>query len=653
MSAIHAALDKLEQQGFVPLATMPDQPYAIAKYVTASAHLALKLGQQKKGFVYLIDLDQKAHKPEQNATRALATFRAALPFSLQYIADEARPSTNGTGRHIIFKTNADLGIPDGTYIVLDGIHAGELKCAGHVPIPGDDPAIVLHAPRVAYDDALKVAHALGINLQDIVITARSDDMAMGRSLAAGYEYIRSDIVHAALNELQQFAPFQENLKRLHAASKGERSSRYASMVQSLALHIHKITSIKHGQRWQHVMALALAIGAAGKEKESTYKQDRDTHALIGKIARGAPIGQKSDRRFICPAWHRTGPRQQIEPEPQPEPRRAPGRPAGSQAKMIEKCYKLLEGIEPDEFGRKQFLVASLAGQLKCSNRSIQNYLKALRNKEKRQAAGLPWIEVQQIGGNGRAYVSCFRGANNCQETSENASKRSKIRGANESEVCGAGMPQSTIHENHTYKEDHDHQKSAPRLADLPAPTEPATAAITAPADEAAEVAAPAPGAPVGAQPFGALLSAPDLARPESPAPELDEAQEWVAIEQEALAWAEGERQRQEWAANRGSSSAARHVAALDTIIEVLRQPLLPPSPPAADVPGPGTFDTLIAKLYARKDQNAAVANASDATRRETQRMGATIGADAQNGAQSVMHGLDMPAPRRSWQGIFH
>src|SRR5262249_45576599 len=110
-------------------------------------------------------------------------------------------------------------------------------------------------------------------------------------------------------------------------------------------------------------------------------------------------------------------------------------------KHLATFRRVLESIEPDDFGRRTYTLDYLSNLMRKAKsptapRTIQSYLAELRKNGE--------IVTAQIGGNGRPYAvltSCFGGANKSKTTPKSTAKPAQFGGANRSQAQPIATPQ--------------------------------------------------------------------------------------------------------------------------------------------------------------------------------------------------------------------
>jgi len=145
--------------------------------------------------------------------------------------------------------------------------------------------------------------------------------------------------------------------------------------------------------------------------------------------------KKNGKPWIAPFWvkGKTDLRPNLAEgiEPEPAPLRPAHRPTGDREKHLATFRRVLEAIEPDDFGRRTYTLQYLADKMKAARceaktRTIQSYLRTLRKDGE--------IVTAQIGGNGRPYAvlkPCFGGAIKSEKRVEIAPESPAFGGANE------------------------------------------------------------------------------------------------------------------------------------------------------------------------------------------------------------------------------
>lgn len=428
-------------------------------------------GRQPDGtYLYMFDLD--SHTPDQNAARLLAYGHQCAPTVLAKLTPVP---TKRNGCHLPFRYHRALN-PGNIYDPRTNTHAGELL---------QERIDLVDAPLLSTAELCNLMGAFrvpGIFSQDddqapaelrgLSTTTRKEYLRIGQSYIAGWECISNPL--ARLDKFCLERPMVATY-RAKLRTRADRSAAYGAFVQSLMLNAAGLGRTTE-ERCQMVAAMAIAVGAGGKEDERTYNIERDTPVLIAKILDGAPMAPRADGtipRWVIPKWYSGEP---IAPAPAPAapaPRPA-HRPIGDRAKMVKRLEKLIRRwLDDNPDGRIFYYVADIADDLGCSPRSAQNYLRDLElaNKIKRGQRG---------GAGGRAYLDvlpAFWGANKSAPTPKTEAQTPAFWGASAPAESPVPMPESADQNAPTIE-----VERAPKAC-APAPAAPG------PIDDAAIVAA--------------------------------------------------------------------------------------------------------------------------------------------------------------------
>jgi hypothetical protein len=389
--------------GYTPIAVYPDTR-AIARRWAPGLDIDIAAGIQADGTsLYVLDLD--SHRDDQDAAGQLARILARVGRELAARL-AIRVSRSGTGYHIVYRTSTPHS-PHAAVKMYDphqpDRHIGELigpggraTLTGTWLQAGPEAIPLLTASEL---DLLRAAiHTPTLYVpQDAPSspTARKDRMAEGLNLITGWEHVRDP-----QGQLDRLAARSTQLaQRLLALRRTpqDRSAAYCEVVQSLMLHAGGLgTGIP--DRCRTVAALAIHVGAAGKERERTYKIVQDTAVLIARILHGDAFLNAPELHFAVPRWASAD---QLPPPPAATTRaqaapRTPGRLATDRQRQIKRLLRTLRQTAPDAFGRRHIQINDLATELRVSRRTLQTYLAELRTTGA--------IRSGQEGGNGALYI---------------------------------------------------------------------------------------------------------------------------------------------------------------------------------------------------------------------------------------------------------
>jgi hypothetical protein len=212
------------------------------------------------------------------------------------------------------------------------------------------------------------------------------------------------------------------------------------------------------ERCAMVAAMAISTGANGKEQDKDYRIDRDTAVLIAKIIHGdrfeTPNKDGTYGHWTIPAWVKGQPLPKPERTPTPpnEPAKPTNRATQRRDLRLAALRRKLSAIEPDEFGRRRFLIERISP---APRRTAQPDLKSLRDHGE--------IATAQIDGNGTPYavlMSGFGGAKPCREAHTLTVNPAELWGANAEPMQRTPMPDTTDQTAYAIEEE-EHLKSAP------------------------------------------------------------------------------------------------------------------------------------------------------------------------------------------------
>lgn len=410
--------------------------YATVSDPAKATHLHICLGEQWSGKrLYMVDLD--SHTEGQNADAAKAAFEAERP-ELAARLDWHRSKSN-TGWHAYFESSVQ--IPTGKLHDAANNHIGDLLGADsdRTLDPGDVRIPVLHAGEI--ERLTAVWHVKG---SDPKGEQWKDRAKQGLRWVYGYNRIHVTKIELRAHLKRNCGPNGTTADLLFDQKEPfNRSAAFSRLIQTLMLHAHKLPGQQNTgfvERCTAVMAYAMASAAYGKAGDKGYTVEKDAASLIAQIVNGDPYGD-GQRRTI-PFWAKSHATAAPAPQPAPEAPRPAHRPAGDRAKHLMTFRRILEAIEPDDFGRRTYTLEQLADKMKIARcavapRTIQNYLHDLREDGE--------IVTAQIGGNGIPYTvlkPCFGGADNYQKRVETDAKPDNFGGANEIAEQGILTPQS-------------------------------------------------------------------------------------------------------------------------------------------------------------------------------------------------------------------
>jgi DNA-binding transcriptional ArsR family regulator len=402
--------ESIQRAGFTPIPTYPGRR-SIASCWKPGYDIDVAAGLQADGtWLHLLDLD--SHTPEQDAASQLARIRRRLgPDLSNKLA--IRLSRSGRGYHIIYRT-ATPHSQHASIKVFDPLqpdrHIGELIGPGmRVTLTGtwlqgspeaiplltakerDLLCAAIHTPAL-YGPQVSPGSPQSAPGEH---TARKDRMAEGMELIAGWEQVTD--VQQRLERLAQSKEKVERHLRQMRRTPRNRSDAYSQLVQCLMYHATGLGRDLY-ERCRTVAAMAIHIGAAGKERERTYKIINDTAALIARIIHGDAFLNDPDRHFGIPRWVNTPEipaRPALTTQPQPAQRTAHPH-ARDRQKNIKRLLRILRKLPIREYGKRYISLDELAEWLGLSRRTIQDYLKELRER------GI--IHSGQDGGNGPLYI---------------------------------------------------------------------------------------------------------------------------------------------------------------------------------------------------------------------------------------------------------
>lgn len=411
--------------------------YATVSDPSAATHLHICLGEQWSGKrLYMVDLD--SHTKGQDAGAALAAFRAARPELAAKL--DFYPSKHG-GFHALFESSVQ--IPTGKLYDQANNHIGELLGADsdRTLDPGNVQIPCLHAGEI--ERLLNVWHVKG---SDPKGERWADRAKQGEQWTRGYQYIPVT--------RQQLRTFLQNdagkvgrqLDSYFDQPPRNRSDAAGSLMQNIMFFARRLPGCANAPfhtRCANVMAYWTAAKSFGKADDKDYSQEKDGWSLIAQIVNQDPYGE--GKRWACPSWvDGTTATAAPAPQPAPEAPRPAHRPAGDRAKHLVTFRRVLEAIEPDDFGRRPYTLAYLEERMKIAHcparpRTIQSYLKRLRGD------GDGEIVTAQIGGNGMPYAILtrhFGGADNYQKRVETDAKPDNFGGADQIAEQGILLLQS-------------------------------------------------------------------------------------------------------------------------------------------------------------------------------------------------------------------
>lgn len=437
-------------------------------------------GLQDDGtYLYKLDLDQ--HTPEQDAAGLLAYLRKRLP-----LFDRLRVRrTKRSGYHIPFRYHRAL-VTGKLYDPRNGQHAGELLDA-RIELDHYDASDIPTLTALEFSQLQAAIHGLAAvpvegRTSTIVDTStpRKDRIAEGEQLIAGWGSIRD--WHTRLDALCDARPMLAK-RRAELRTLPDRSVAYSRFVQSLMLHAIPLGTTTES-RCAMVAAMAIGSGANGKEQDKDYRIERDTAALIAKIIHGDAMEPRADGtipHWITPTWVNGQQLPKVEPVVAPEPVKRPDHATVRRDLRIATLRRKLSAIEPDEWGRRHFLIERISS---APRRTAQADLKWLRDHGE--------IVTGQIGGNGTPYAvltSQFGGAKPCKKPDTATLPAAENWGASAEPLHSVPMPKAATQDVQCIKVERTPKSSAPTA-------QPAGGAGGAPAR-----------APAGAQVLGAPLPA--------------------------------------------------------------------------------------------------------------------------------------------------
>lgn len=441
---LQTRFSELQSAGRVPLYCYKHATVDLDK----ADNVQIALGLQPSGrYLHLIDLD--SHKPGQNATAARAAFETALP----QVASKIEWYDTPRGLHGFFESYKRL--PSGWLYDSQGNHIGELLNDGsHTRDHGD---IAPHTLSLTDIDHLFLLWSVDCGEPG---SAQWKERAKeGAKLTAGYNRI-----HPSEEELIGFllahcGPVGKQLAALFSERGSfDRSAAAGNLMQCLMYNARKLPG---GASLRTVMAYWMAAKSYGKASDRDYNQVKDGCSLIAQIVHGDM--KKNGKPWIRPSWVSGSTITSAPaPIPAPEPARPAHRPAGDREKHLATFRRVLEAIEPDDFGRRTYTLEYLADKMKIARcavapRTIQSYLKALRDAGE--------IVTAQIDGNGQPYAilkPCFGGADKSEKRIKPSAESPVNRGANEIAPERILTPQ-TAESSAVCIEDH-HKTSAPPLS---------------------------------------------------------------------------------------------------------------------------------------------------------------------------------------------
>jgi len=356
-------------------------------------------GLQPSGrYLNLIDLD--SHTAGQDADRARRAFEQQFP-NLNKI--DWHRSQSGVGWHGYLLSNKPL--PHGK-LYAGGQHIGELLSTDEsFSILPDDLAPGWISPT-EYDLIVRFWTFQGSAQRDGG-TWRGK-ATEGAKIAGRYtqHHIKKDALRTFLQV--HCGESGKHLDELFDSRKlFNRSDAAGSLMQCLMFHIHKLLPMG-GYSERCALAMAYWMAADSYGKSDNYDQETDGYALIEKIVNERP--RDGGGRWRAPFWAKAHPTPIAEPaQPIAPPARPAHRPVGDREKHLAIFRRVIQAIEPDNFGRRTYTLEYLSDWMRTAKspaapRTIQAYLHELRK--------LGEIVTAQIGGNGRPYAvltSCFGG----------------------------------------------------------------------------------------------------------------------------------------------------------------------------------------------------------------------------------------------------
>lgn len=457
-------------------------PYTAAEAARGS-HINIYHGAQRDGLI-LSEIDLDSHKPGQNADAARAAFTRAHPDISRKI--DWKRSRGGKGWHGWVRSYKRL--PGGPIYDQDGNHIGELlaRDTDRSIDPGDIAPGVLNQSEIE-----RLLDFWTVRSADPAGERWSDRAKQGATLAAGWKRIAANRQQLRAHLVTNCGMVGKHLDTLFdERGPFNRSDAAGNLYQTLMLFAHKLPcgwASSPDEKHRYVMAYWMASDSYGKASDKDYNQEKDGCSLAAQIVHEDT--KLNGKRWICPFWAKgsTTIAPAAAPKVEPEIVKQPAhRPKGDQEKHLATFRRVLEAIEPDDWGRRVYTLDCLADKMTAARcpakpRTIQAYLRTLR--------GAGEIVTAQIGGNGRPYavLTCqFGGADKSEKPDRPAEHAADPGGANENAIERAPMPQSADLSPQCIE---DHQNpGAPTAAAAPPP------------------------APGGAQPFGVLPLAPAGAR---------------------------------------------------------------------------------------------------------------------------------------------
>lgn len=428
-------------------------PYTAAE-AGRGPDLNICLGAMRTGrYAYKIDLD--THNENQNADTARAGLKSARP-ELESKIDWHR-SRGQKGWHGYFISTKRLDT--GKLYDLAGNHIGELLGADtdRTLDPGTLKPPTLHSGEV--ERLFNVWH---VKASDPKGERWADRAKQGERWARGYQYIpvsRQQLRTFLQNEAGKVG---RQLDSYFDQPPRNRSDAAGSLMQNLMFFARRLPGCANASfhtRCANVMAYWMAAKSFGKANDTDYSQEKDGWSLIAQIVNQDPYGE--GKRWACPSWvDSTTATAAPAPQPAPAAPRAAHRPAGDRTKHLATFRRVLEAIQPDDFGRRTYTLEQLADKMKIARckvgtRTIQSYLHDLRKKGE--------IVTAQIGGNGIPYAflkPCFGGAINYEKRVEIAPESPADRGADRTPEQPILTPQSA-ETTPQCKEDHQDPSAPP------------------------------------------------------------------------------------------------------------------------------------------------------------------------------------------------
>lgn len=412
-------------------------PYTAQEAARGDINLYLGWQPRRCAFLYLDDLD--SHNPGQDAQKARAAFEAARPELAAKL--DWHPSQNG-GWHAFFESKVKLAT--GKLYDSNGNHIGERlgKDSDRTLDPGTLNVQILHKGEVE-------------RLQDVWCVASGstgedwkERAKQGARWTRGYPNIKRTQLRTFLVALNTKTSLRL-AEKLDTAVKGERSDLAGNLAQCLMFNAHKLPcgwGADFFEKCRTVKGYWMAADSFGKALDKDYSQEKDGDSLIAQIVHEDPL--QNGGKWTCPFWAKGNQVGNISYLKTTDnnvnnclPRPA-HRPVGDKAKHLATFRRVLEAIEPDDFGRRVYTLEYLAEKMKMaklsiSPRTIQSYLWQLRKDKE--------IVTAQIGGNGRPYAvltSCFGGAIKSEIPAETTPEPLPIGGANEIAIDRIETPQT-------------------------------------------------------------------------------------------------------------------------------------------------------------------------------------------------------------------